>query len=135
MPAFAANGLLKFSFPFTNGPVSEKDDNLHHQRSLESYLNVGLCHVFEFAEDHADNIKGKYKFWESVKAKNLKIQRIENEAKTSGGGTTAKLRWPGGGLRRSAAVDRRWPPLTGGSDDDSGDGCLLILRHVAVAGQ
>nr|GEW78376.1 hypothetical protein [Tanacetum cinerariifolium] len=33
----------------------------------------GLCHVFELAEDHADNIEGKYKIWESVKAKNLNV--------------------------------------------------------------
>ncbi|GJY36315.1 hypothetical protein Tco_0421693 [Tanacetum coccineum] len=41
---------------------------------------VGLCHVSELAEDHADNIEGKYKIWESIKAKNLKErQRIDDE--------------------------------------------------------
>nr|GFB10564.1 rRNA biogenesis protein RRP5 [Tanacetum cinerariifolium] len=34
---------------------------------------VGLCHVSELLEDHADNIEAKYKIQERVKATLLKI--------------------------------------------------------------
>nr|GEV70820.1 hypothetical protein [Tanacetum cinerariifolium] len=34
---------------------------------------VGLCHVSELPEDHADNIEAKYKIGERVKAKILKV--------------------------------------------------------------
>nr|GEY49170.1 rRNA biogenesis protein RRP5 [Tanacetum cinerariifolium] len=55
--------------------------------TIDQSKMVGLCHVSELPEDHADNIEAKYKIRERVKAKILKIdeerQRISLGMKQS----------------------------------------------------